>query len=152
MRHHLRKAREVYASGGLLQTIKSALRYIPIEVNNLFFRLRHGEGIRVMNEDWDNLIILDGCRYDMFAGRVYTPGTLEFRTSRGAITEEFIEQNFVCEQFHNTVYLNANPFILRSGIEERIFHAVVDCSVKWDPELQTIRPKAVARGVKRADK
>jgi hypothetical protein len=150
MRHHLRKAKEVYASGGLLRIAKSALRYVPIEVNNLFFRLRHGEGTHVMDEDWDNLLILDGCRYDMFADRVDLPGTLESSISLGSSSEEFMEQNFLGERFHDTVYVNANPFIPRLGLDEETFHAVVDCLSEWDPELQTIRPETVSQAAKTA--
>jgi len=152
MRHHLHKARELYASGGLVQTAKSALRYVPIEVNNLQFRLRHGNGTRVMEEDWDNLLILDGCRYDMFTERVDLPGTLEYRISLGSSSEEFMERNFVDEQFHDTVYVSANPFIPKLGLNEETFHMVVDLLDDWDEELQTIRPDIVAEAAREAHK
>ncbi len=150
MRHHLRKARELYASGGLFHIAKSALRYAPIEINNLIFTLRHGEGTHVMGEDWDNLLILDGCRYDMFADRVSLSGTLESRISLGSSSEEFMERNFHHEQFYDTVYVNANPFIPRLGLDKGTFHAVVDCLSEWDSELQTIRPEIVSQAARRA--
>jgi hypothetical protein len=150
MRHHLHKARELYASGGLVQTAQSALRYVPIEVNNLLFRLRHGNGTRVMEEDWDNLFILDGCRYDMFTERIALPGTLDSRISLGSSSEEFMERNFVDEQFHDTVYVSANPFIPKLGLNEDTFHAVVDLLNDWDEELQTVRPDIVAEAARKA--
>jgi len=150
MRHHLHKAQELYASGGLIQTAKSALRYVPIEVNNLQFRLRHGKGTRVMEEDWDNLLILDGCRYDMFTERVDLSGTLEYRISLGSSSEEFMERNFVNQQFHDTVYVTANPFIPKLGLNEDTFHAVVDLLDDWDEELQTIHPNTVAAAAREA--
>lgn len=150
MRHHLHKARELYASGGLVQTAKSALRYVPIEVNNLLFRLYHGNGTRVMNEDWDNLLILDGCRYDMFTERIDLPGTLESRISLGSSSEEFMERNFVDEQFHDTVYVSANPFIPKLGLNEGTFHAVVELLDDWDEQLQTVRPDTVAEAAREA--
>lgn len=150
MRHHLHKARELYASGGLVQTAKSALRYVPIEVNNLLFRLYHGNGTRVMKEDWDSLLILDGCRYDMFTERIDLPGTLESRISLGSSSEEFMERNFVDEQFHDTVYVSANPFIPKLGLNEGTFHAVVELLDDWDEQLQTVRPDTVAEAAREA--
>jgi hypothetical protein len=152
MRHHLNKARELYASKGLAQTAKSALRYVPIEVNNLQFRLCHGNGARVMDEDWDNLLILDGCRYDMFAERSDSPGALEYRISLGSSSEEFMEQNFVGRQFHDTVYVSANPFIPKLGLNEGTFHAVVDLLGDWDEDLETIRPDTVVEAARETHK
>ena len=145
MRHHLHKAREIYASEGLLGTIKSACRYIPIEINNFVFSLQHGTGTQVMNEDWDNLLILDACRYDMFAERTKMEGSLESRISLGSSSEEFMERNFVGKEFHDTVYINANPFVPQLDLDDSTFHAVVDCLKKWDEELETIRPETVAQ-------
>lgn len=150
MRHHLRKARQIYASGGTLETAKSALRYLPIEVNNYLFGLRHENGTRVMCEDWDNLLILDACRYDMFADRIELAGSLESRISLGSSSEEFMERNFAGKQFHDTVYVNANPFIPRLNLDEDTFHAVVDCLEEWDDELETIQPDIVARAAQDA--
>ena len=150
MRHHLRKARELYASGGLFQTVKSAFRYVPVEVNNLVFRLREGAGTRVMAEDWDNLLILDGCRYDMFVDRIDLNGILESRVSLGSSSEEFMERNFVNEQFHDTVYVSANPFIPKLSLNESTFHAVIDLLDDWDNELQTIRPDSVSEAAREA--
>ncbi|WMT06720.1 hypothetical protein NP511_15165 [Natrinema thermotolerans] len=145
MRHHLRKARELYASGGLLRTARSVLRYVPIELNNLVFQLRHGNGTRIMSEDWDNLLILDACRYDMFADRIDLDGKLESRISLGSSSEEFLERNFASGKFHDTVYINSNPYIPRLDLDESTFHAVVDCLGEWDTELQTVTPETVAQ-------
>lgn len=150
MRHHLHKAREIYASEGLLRTGKSALRYAPIELNNLIFRFQYGEGTRVMSEDWDNLLILDACRYDMFADRIALDGRLETRISLGSSSEEFLEQNFDDGQFHDTVYVNANPYVPRLGLDEGTFHAVIDCLSDWDEELQTVTPETVAQAAAEA--
>lgn len=150
MRHHLEKAKQIYNSGGLIQIVKSAVRYIPIEANNLLFKFRHRDGTHVMNEDWDNLLILDACRYDMFADRIDLGGTLQSRISLGSTSEEFMEQNFVGNQFHDTVYVNANPFIPKLGLDEDTFHTVVDCLKYWDVESQTVRPKPIVKAARDA--
>lgn len=150
MRNHLRKAQEVYKGGGPLQTVKAAIRYIPIEVNNLVFWLNHETGIHVMDEDWDNLLILDGCRYDMFAECIDINGSLESRISLGSSSEEFLEQNFFDREFHDTVYINANPYIPKLGLDDGTFHAVIDCLGEWDAVLETVRPDTVADAARRA--
>lgn len=150
MRTHLHKAREVYEDEGLLQIIKSTVRYAPIEMNNFVFWLRHGTGTRVMKEDWDNLLILDGCRHGMFSDQIDIDGRLESRVSLGSSSEEFLEQNFNVGKFHDTVYVNANPYIPRLGLDNGTFHAVVDCLEEWDRELQTVRPETVANTARRA--
>jgi hypothetical protein len=103
-----------------------------------------------MNEDWDNLLILDACRYDMFTDRIDLEGTLESRISMGSTSEEFMERNFVGEQFHDTVYVNANPYIPKLGLDDDTFHAVVDCLDDWDIELETVPPEPVARAARNA--
>jgi len=103
-----------------------------------------------MEEDWDNLLILDGCRYDMFTEHIDLSGTLESRISLGSSSEEFMEQNFVDEQFHDTVYISANPFIPKLGLTENTFHVVVDLLDDWDEELQTVRPDTVSEAAREA--
>jgi len=150
MRHHLRKAKELYASGGFLQITRSALRYIPIEINNFVFRLRHGAGTQVIEEDWDNLLILDACRYDMFAEQIDLAGRLESQISLGSSSEEFLERNFEDGEYHDTVYVSANPFIPELGLDQGTFHTVIDLLDEWDEELQTIRPETVAKAAREA--
>ncbi|MFC4407608.1 hypothetical protein [Haloarchaeobius iranensis] len=150
MRHHLRKAREIYSEKGFLQASKSALRYVPIEINNFYVRLKYGRGARVAEEDWDNLIILDGCRYDMFSDRNYLDGTLESRISLGSSSEEFLERNFDSGTYYNTVYVNGNPYIPKLGLDQGTFHAVVDCLSDWDSSLQTLPPESVVENAREA--
>ncbi|WP_254921996.1 hypothetical protein [Halorubrum sp. Eb13] len=103
-----------------------------------------------MAEDWDNLLILDACRYDMFSNRIDIDGELESRISLGSTSEEFMEKNFDEKQFHDTVYVNANPFIPRLNLDDGTFHAVVNCLNDWDTELQTVRPEIVAERAREA--
>lgn len=62
-----------------------------------------------MQADWDTLVILDACRYDMFEEINETEGELEHRYSRGSCTPDFIRENFPEGEFHDTVYVTANP-------------------------------------------
>lgn len=150
MRHHLRKAREVYAEGGALETVRSAIRYLPVELNNAAFRLRYGNGTHVMDEDWDNLFILDACRFDMFTDHADLEGTLESRISLGSSSEEFMERNFEGVTFHDTVYINANPYIAKLGLDNGTFHAVINCLDAWDDDFETVPPGPVLEAARDA--
>jgi hypothetical protein len=73
--------------------------------------LKHGSGIKVMDEDWDNLIILDACRYDIFKNHSkFINQNIEKKVSQGSWTLEFIKSNFVGKSFHDTVYVTSNVF------------------------------------------
>ncbi|WP_100243525.1 MULTISPECIES: hypothetical protein [Halorubrum] len=151
MRHHFDRAKRVYEDRGLLDLAKAAVGYAPIEVNNAIFRMRHGTGTHVMDEDWDTLILLDACRYDMFEQRVPFDGRLESRISLGSTSEEFLRRNFEDSQFHDTVYVNANAFLPRVGLDQDgTFHAVVDLLDEWDDELDVSHPETVTQAAIKA--
>ena len=143
MRHHLSRAQTVYRSRGLSELVRTTLSYIPVELNNLYFRLRHGSGTRVMDEDWDTLVILDACRYDMFAEQADIDGDLQSRISLGSTSEEFLDRNFGDKTFHDTVYVNTNPYLPKLGLDDGTFHAVVDLLDDWDDNIETVHPDTV---------
>jgi len=109
----------------------------------------------VMAEDWDNLVILDACRFDLFEAVSDNTERLDYRLSKGSNTGEFFEENFEGTQYHDTVYVTANPV---PRVEEwcrvdidRVFHDVVDVwEDHWDDELNTVRPEPVAEAVRAA--
>ncbi|WP_227356313.1 hypothetical protein [Haladaptatus salinisoli] len=75
-------------------------------------REHNPDGIDVFEEDWDNLVILDSCRYDHFVG-YDLPGTLDWRYSKGSSTREFLTANFRETKLHDTVYVSANAWFPR---------------------------------------
>jgi len=104
------------------------------------------DGVDVFEEDWDNLLILDACRYDMFANHHELPGRLESRISRGAATVEFLRGNFVDRSLEDTVYVTANPQFYRN--RDRLptdLHDVINIwrTDGWDDEYQTVLPETV---------
>lgn len=55
----------------------------------------NASGVNIIDADWDQLLILDACRYDIFsehAGEL--PGTLSRRESKASATRQFLEANF----------------------------------------------------------
>lgn len=126
------------------------------EMAAFWLRQRLGErqnrrfGIDVMAEDWDTLLILDACRYDMFERLSGLDGTLERRRSRGSGTVEFVRNNFAGREFNDTVYVTTNPFVsIHAG---DAFHDLVELwRTDWDDELGTVMPDVVADAVRRAN-
>jgi hypothetical protein len=63
-------------------------------------------------EDWDNLLILDACRYDEYAALTPFDGPVESRTSRGASSNQFVYGNFHGKTRHDVVYVSGNRWYL----------------------------------------
>ena len=111
-------------------------------IYNAAFKLRYGSGVDVMGEDWDTLVLLDACRYDDFQSQNWLSGRCEKRISAGADSREFIQENFVDRNLHDTVYVTANPHV--HLLNNDTFHAVVDYPLsQWDSETKCVRPEKV---------
>lgn len=110
----------------------------------LFYR-RHGNPVNVMDEDWDNLILLDACRYDSLTGQDALDGTVDRRVSVGSHSSEFIEKSFNGGEFHDTVYISANPHTDRT-LDKSVFHCVIRSyneDTLTDRELDQVHPRYV---------
>ncbi|WP_415381170.1 hypothetical protein [Halosimplex sp. TS25] len=122
---------------------------VGCELNKAYHRRRQGSGVDVMAEDWDNLLILDGCRYDMYREHTSFDRPVDRRRSAGSDSWEFLEANFAGRQFHDTVYVTANPHAYR--LSEGVFHHrrnLLDDA--WDPEVGTVRPAEMAAAAREA--
>ncbi|WP_050031995.1 hypothetical protein [Halorubrum halophilum] len=87
------------------------------ELNRLYHTKRSGpeynrNGIDVFEEEWDNLIILDACRFDYFAESTDFDSPVERRVSRGSTSREFITGNFANRALHDVVYVSGNRWFL----------------------------------------
>jgi hypothetical protein len=95
-----------------------------------------------MDRDWDNLVLLDACRYDYFERQNTIPGELTSVISHGGQSWEFMQGNFVGEQFHNTVYVTANPHT--GKLQDDVFHAVEPLYIdEWNEKHETVLPEDV---------
>lgn len=97
-----------------------------------------------MEEDWDNLIILDACRYDQFEMLNTIPGRLEARTSLGSATLEFMMENFDGSAHYDTVYVTANPMYLYeedADIDDAFYRVVDVWRSNWDGQYHTVHPE-----------
>lgn len=116
--------------------------YVFWELQRLFFDYRSGDGIDVMAQDWDNLILLDACRYDIFKERNTIDGELDSILSKGGSSWEFMQENFVERDLHDTVYITANPHT--GKLADNVFHAVKMLHIdQWDEKHETVLPEDV---------
>lgn len=109
--------------------------------NKLYFRAKYGEGINVMQEDWDNLFILDALRYDYFERHNYLEGEISKVISKGAHSWEFMEGNFVGKTFHDTVYVTANPHVEK--MPDTVFYTTKTLFDRWEDDPGTVLPEDV---------
>ena len=104
----------------------------------------YGEAVRVMDEDWDVLIVLDACRADYFKQEADLDRFDEYgdRISLGSHSSEWTRRNFRGEQFGDTVYVSANPHTsLEAGGS---FHHIDELwETEFDEEAGVVRPGAV---------
>jgi hypothetical protein len=87
-------------------------------VGKELFHRRFGHGTNPLREDWDNLIVLDACRYDVFEEVNPIRGEAEYIVSNGSHSKEFYEENVSGETRYDTVYVTANPYgaVMCSGV------------------------------------
>jgi len=128
----------------MLRTLRSKIgEFVYYKIlSALFFK---NSGMYVLEERWDNLIILDACRYDIFE-RVYRKGgmggRLEYRFSRGTNTATFLIENFGYGKFEDIVYITANPMVNRF-LEGRFYKIIPVWKAYWDDRSNTVPPSAV---------
>jgi hypothetical protein len=107
-------------------------------------------GTDVFARDWDNLIVLDACRYDMFAGNHNLSGSLDKIQSSGSNTPEWLRHNLSGKDLSDTVYVTANPMFYR--IHDTInytrgFHRVINIWQEdgWDDRYNTVLPETTTK-------
>ncbi|RJT04120.1 hypothetical protein [Halococcus sp. IIIV-5B] len=130
------------------------------EMNRLYYtrlgrRSYDPDGIDITAADWDNLLILDACRYDMFAARAdELPGVLEQRRSRASMTTEFLKANIDGRELHDIVYVAATPMLYwnrnRGEVTASFHHEINVWRDGWDDEVHTVRPETTAEYAARA--
>lgn len=105
--------------------------------------------IKIMDEDWDVLVILDACRYDFFQEN--NPFGQEARAvlSAGSSTPEWVKNNFNSSRdLSDIVYISANPFVSEQHLDRSIGgspfkHIENVWDWGWDDSLKTVHPSIV---------
>jgi len=103
-------------------------------------------GVSIPDADWDNLLILDGCRYDLFEtfyrSEAHLDGTLEKRISKGSGSPEFLRKNFADWTFDDIIYVTANPFV-KKVLDDPFFHTEHVWPDGWDDDEETVLPETM---------
>lgn len=97
----------------------------------------------IVEEDWDNLIILDACRHDAFKKH----WDCEKRISRGTTTSEWLKNNFP-DVYNDIVFVSANPHISDIGIDgfkgtDHFYHVENVWKTDWDEKNKTVPAEKV---------
>jgi len=101
-------------------------------------KIKGNDGIYVLEEKWDNLIILDACRYDVL--KEVLGKDIDYRISRGSTTSEWLRENFPDEKYDDIVYITANPWVSKRAASS--FHKLIPLwRDRWDEELGTVHPR-----------
>lgn len=124
------------------------------ELNRLYHRRLYSQpynvsGIDIIKEDWDNLLILDACRYDSFEKISKLEGRLEKRESRASATVEFLKANFSGRELLDVVYVTANPQFHRRRDEFDVqFHHVENAwRDNWMDDVNSVPPETMSAAV-----
>ncbi|UWG48099.1 Arylsulfatase A or related enzyme [Halanaeroarchaeum sp. HSR-CO] len=94
-----------------------------------------------MEHDWDNLILLDACRWDVFHEYSQLDGKLMKVVSRGNYSWEFMEENFIGRELNDTVYVTANPY--SENLDQEQFYKIESLLNEWNEEKETVLPNDV---------
>lgn len=128
-------------------------RFLTHVVSRYYTSLRRPPSSPLVDRDWDNVILLDACRYDLFAEAIEThplPGSLEMRQSAESGTPGYLAENFAGRQFHDVVYVTANPYV-NTKLADDAFHAVESVwRDGWDDDLQTVTPETMGTWAREA--
>lgn len=105
-------------------------------------RLPIRRGTNVYDREWDVLVVLDGCRYDMYQEVV---GPSESLSSVASTSTVWMDETFSAErddEVAGTAYVSANPYSHRldAGRFGLLDHVWRDF---WDDDLGTIPPDPV---------
>ncbi|MHA1284820.1 MAG: hypothetical protein ACTSQP_20145 [Promethearchaeota archaeon] len=106
---------------------------------------KKNNGFYLLNEKWDNLIILDACRYDSFKSfylKRKIKGTLKCKISRGSHTNTFLRENFKKDFYDDIVYITANPYV--DLLLKDKFHTIISVwKDGWDEKYHTVLPETM---------
>jgi len=140
----------------LHSSFRGKIRLIGRYLNWLYFQTREkimDKKSNVFDLDWDNLIILDACRDDLFyeSSGLQNFSSMEItkdsRITNTSNTIEFLRKNISDKKLHDTVYVTANPQYRKFQNElDAEFHDVIDLwDFVWDEKINTVLPETTVK-------
>lgn len=112
-----------------------------------YYARNPSKGLSIIEEKWDNLIILDACRYDHFQKMNTLRGKLEKKVSRGSSTSDWLRKNFK-NYYDDIVYISANPHCSDHEVDgfrgaDHFYHVENVWKYGWDDSLDTVPPNQI---------
>ena len=101
--------------------------------------------VKVMEEDWDYLIVLDACRYDTF--KEVVDERAKYVISGGTATGSWMVWNFR-EKYKDVIYIAGNPHFASANLKKVLgfnpFYMVKEVwDYGWEITLKTVPPEEV---------
>jgi hypothetical protein len=114
------------------------------------------EGMKVMDEDWDNLIVLDAARSDLFEETIDLDTFDDYTTvtSLGSTSGQWVSRNFTEQTFGDTICITANPHTSTEAPEQ--FFKLIEVGrqpithADSDEEIIGFHPEAVCDAARAA--
>lgn len=104
LRYKLDDLKANYADSGWWT--KQLKYYLTYPLHRLYVSSSTGRSVRLMDEEWDVLVILDACRADLFEEIAELAYFEEYtRVNSGASsTREWAKRQFASDAWHDTVF------------------------------------------------
>jgi hypothetical protein len=130
--------------------VRETLRFASLNASSELYHRKLGtrdynnSGISILSKDWDNLLILDACRYDYFSDHEDRyDGELQKQQSKGSATKEFVSANFANKSCSDLVIVTANGWYIKLKDEIGFeCHSIYDC---WDNQPTAERVTQAAK-------
>lgn len=124
---------------------KAYLYFLQKYITFRYKSLSKKKATRVLDREWDYLIVLDACRYDMF--KIVVNKDSDFIISGGSVTQEWLRWNFK-DIYFDVVYIAGNPHLSNYNLSKTFgrnpFYKVIDVwDFGWDKDLKTVPPNRV---------
>ncbi|MFB6225475.1 MAG: hypothetical protein ABEI13_03395, partial [Candidatus Paceibacteria bacterium] len=114
--------------------------YVNKKAHNLLGEM--GNQSMAFDADWDNLIILDGCRYDLITQHDFDNASVGYRISEASHTTEFVKKNIKKSLLDDVVWVSANPQLAK--FTDSIYKVIRAWESHWDQEDNTVHPDDLA--------
>ncbi len=144
----------MYSSSQIKEGIRNpylAVREFRKNVRSLFWKFHSGltrslftrRDKKIIERDWDNLLLIDACRFDLFEDTNSLPGELSNSYSVASRTSEFVDKTFQDVELDDTVCVTASPKYYEREVTDS-FHACINVwEDNWDDDLCTVSPEVM---------
>jgi hypothetical protein len=145
----IRNGLRVLKKYGLKQFMREVFHYMrgrKIHYSSKFFNNYKNNSTNIYEKDWDVLLILDACRYDLFQEVINNYDFIlsdDYIYSTGSSSDEWMKNTFIPEyqdEISKTSYITGNIFSEYHLDGDNFYNMVELWKEFWDEEEQTIPP------------